>query len=957
VLSLWSASSRLVGAPAIEEAARDGVARAYFHPAEDELIGGWFARYLTVREGLLEVIEEPSRRVGPLRGLSEPAGGEGAENRARWRGFIAGYTAACLVVRVDRYLAETLAVDNAVQRKLNEGSLENRVPRKRYTRVFESLTAPDWGVAAGRRGGGGVAPDAGLRVARPTSACDAPRAMGAAEHGGGGSESKPPSTRSGETGLMRARIRLTRFAASFEASAGQTLPAPTPGMGRARSLLLVGLWGVFAMPALAAAVHHHLVHSPAAAMWVAAGLSMAGGIVVWPARRAWLPDPWTAAVWAVSTVLVGGIVLVQTSAPAFHGIPSHSGGDLGTHLMFYRQMTELGAATYRGMVAPYMQMMIADGLGVGAPLAVIDAVYDLATVVLIGGLAFASFVGWTVRIGGSSRPTAEASSISVPAFAAGGLATALVVLPLVSYYEQDGFLAQVVAAGPLLVGLCAYASARVRVVRVGVLMILAPALRYTYALNVGDVLLAAAVLVAIETREARQTGVDAQRVQLLSRLTLALGLAALVVYVPIYGRHDVPGGYVAVPIGPQARGLVALGLASLISRWLVRDANPSAGTQGRLALAGGLIVLIPGLILSIWIALDLPVDYYVRKYGFAGTIVAGTIAVPCSVRAVLAAAADQRAKTLGPSVAVVTLGLHGALDLAEHSRPHRGVVVERAPGATSVRHAGSFAEPAVIEVIRATLVRHDAAFGGLLTNRWPESQFTNAWLGEDAGRLQGQFVTHGMGLKGPSRGTTPLMAPGHCVFAYDPRGELPSGPNSGWPVGGRESAMQLVLDPAADCEPVEIVGQPDRAPTICARCYDDPPRYLYPFAPESGPYEIERSDDRPELPWRWTDGSAHVDYITSSYDAGRECEVYVNALGDRPFEILLDGERLGPGKVQRIPGKPLGSQHRFTIRSPVFVPAEVDPQVGDRRPLGVSLSHIELRCGAARPQRLRRTRF
>ncbi|MCP4897937.1 MAG: hypothetical protein GY906_13275 [bacterium] len=53
-----------------------------------------------------------------------------------------GYTSACLIVRLDQLLIEHVANHSNIQRKLNEGSPEHRIPRKQYTRIFESFTSP-----------------------------------------------------------------------------------------------------------------------------------------------------------------------------------------------------------------------------------------------------------------------------------------------------------------------------------------------------------------------------------------------------------------------------------------------------------------------------------------------------------------------------------------------------------------------------------------------------------------------------------------------------------------------------------------------------------------------------------------------------------------------------------------------------------------------------------------------
>ncbi len=110
------------------------IQRAVFRPDEEEELLVWFAHFLTVRNGLWEILGEVSR----------PVGGKTSRvlNTFGWRCFVLGYSAACLIVRLDQSLVERVATHKIVQRKLNEGSLRYRIGRKQFTAVFESFTDP-----------------------------------------------------------------------------------------------------------------------------------------------------------------------------------------------------------------------------------------------------------------------------------------------------------------------------------------------------------------------------------------------------------------------------------------------------------------------------------------------------------------------------------------------------------------------------------------------------------------------------------------------------------------------------------------------------------------------------------------------------------------------------------------------------------------------------------------------
>ena len=107
------------------------VERGAFRPTEDEAIGYWFARFLTVREGLWSVIDEV--RFVLDRPVSAP------KHQDEVRLFLIGYAALCLLIRLDRLLLFKVAEDSVIQRKLNEQFPEYRIPRKQFTRLYSAF--------------------------------------------------------------------------------------------------------------------------------------------------------------------------------------------------------------------------------------------------------------------------------------------------------------------------------------------------------------------------------------------------------------------------------------------------------------------------------------------------------------------------------------------------------------------------------------------------------------------------------------------------------------------------------------------------------------------------------------------------------------------------------------------------------------------------------------------------
>jgi len=125
---LIEAASQMQGDAPTEAQLAAIVDRGEFRPAEDETIGFWFARFLSIRESLWVVIEDVQAQ------LDKP------ENQLdELRYFLLGYSAACVLVRIDRLLLFKVADHSIIQRKLNEAFPEYRIPRKQYTKIFSAF--------------------------------------------------------------------------------------------------------------------------------------------------------------------------------------------------------------------------------------------------------------------------------------------------------------------------------------------------------------------------------------------------------------------------------------------------------------------------------------------------------------------------------------------------------------------------------------------------------------------------------------------------------------------------------------------------------------------------------------------------------------------------------------------------------------------------------------------------
>ncbi|MGK0270256.1 MAG: hypothetical protein ACI88H_000899 [Cocleimonas sp.] len=113
----------------------EAIQRGYFIPEEDDYLWSLVSRYLTIRLGFWELIEEMSAH------FSEDI--YNVKSVDDWRYFLIGYAACCQAVSMARLLIDHLAKHKLVQRKINEGSPQNRIPRKVFTSTYESLSDTD----------------------------------------------------------------------------------------------------------------------------------------------------------------------------------------------------------------------------------------------------------------------------------------------------------------------------------------------------------------------------------------------------------------------------------------------------------------------------------------------------------------------------------------------------------------------------------------------------------------------------------------------------------------------------------------------------------------------------------------------------------------------------------------------------------------------------------------------
>jgi len=134
-LSLTEALAKLSAEQPEQAVIQGAIKRGYFLPEEDDLVWSLISRFLTIRSGFWEIINDMSAH------FSDDI--ENVKTVDDWRHFLLGYASSCQAVRMARLLIDELASHKLVQRKINEGAPQHRIPPKVFTQVYKSLSDTD----------------------------------------------------------------------------------------------------------------------------------------------------------------------------------------------------------------------------------------------------------------------------------------------------------------------------------------------------------------------------------------------------------------------------------------------------------------------------------------------------------------------------------------------------------------------------------------------------------------------------------------------------------------------------------------------------------------------------------------------------------------------------------------------------------------------------------------------
>ena len=410
----------------------------------------------------------------------------------------------------------------------------------------------------------------------------------------------------------------------------------------------------------------------------------------------------------------------------FAGLTNYAGGDGGVHVALKDVFVHEAYNAYQGFVSMYALMYWIEAVARCNVFWSMCAVYYLG-VAFVAALPVIVGLAVLAPFDADRRAWRAGAAVLVVASLA---AAWWVVLPQQHYHQTDGFFPHLFGLIPLgfvwLIDTCV----RARLWRWSGLLLGVAFYRYTYGLNLGDILLALGVLLFADSFG---RGVPLVPRWLLRLAPLPLLFGARLVYVSLepllthfgwFVPYDIPTVQWAQAFAVVALGVALGGLARL------------PGDDGRVfrALRFPLVFsVMTGIVTQLAFALPPREPYYLLKYPIHAVVLAASalVVVAALVTARIVDGVQCR-RWLAPagfgflSMAAVIAASVGWTRTYEPFQPTFRERVFGKPPFTYNRPLGDVAAWLRIE---RTLARENKKFGGYLTSYWPMFNFMNAGLG------------------------------------------------------------------------------------------------------------------------------------------------------------------------------------------------------------------------------------
>ncbi len=516
---------------------------------------------------------------------------------------------------------------------------------------------------------------------------------------------------------------------------------------------------------------------------VATGLSLAPLLLYARRLRRPAPEAWRAALLGLSVGLLGAWVLYNRS---FLGTVAISGTpDAGHHARNLLEFLDVQPRVYGDSVLLYgfvawFRALPHAGLYVGFTVAFYATVAALLAFIVEDAARFAA-----TDLGPRGRLAALVGAAFLVSAAAYG-----VVLVQLHYYHAEGFYPQIYGLLVLLVVWTLDVRMEERPRKLFALAFGVLVFRHTYGLNLPDLLLALALVLAWD-RAWRATWT--RRVLRAGAVLVLIATAwrCVMLIAPYYLNW---GPF--VPYDLRALLVAELALVVLLAAAFVRG-DEATRRRVRLPLV---FAAINATFLLVAKQPERGPDYYYLKTYFQPFLLALLASVGVVLRP-LAAALD-RGRLAGSALVTAVLYAVAIAAGTYATRMWRDTFAARAWGAPPGSHLWPLVDMQAQVRIDRVLEAHRARFGGYLTSYYPTMNFMNAAMGYWNGGIAFYY------------GRAPDESPGHCVFWEG--GPVSEHLEPDYPQLARVRALDATTD--HECTSYAPRWAPSTRRTLCWRC-------------------------------------------------------------------------------------------------------------------------------------------
>jgi hypothetical protein len=409
--------------------------------------------------------------------------------------------------------------------------------------------------------------------------------------------------------------------------------------------------------------------------------------------------------------------------PFFSGLPSVGGGDAGNHVEWGRQFLQNEPKQYHGFVSFYALTYWLELVGFDSSFEVYRAAFYLTGILSVVLMCLMTHVATTQD---SKKELVFRTALVL---CVGFFTAQRIVFPVLHYLQAEGFYPQLAATPMLLLLLLGYSIPSSAIVRVSSLLIAVVLYRYSYGLNLADVLLVTSIVIGLEAKRER---VQFRR-QFFSLIACAALAGAIYAYWSLLSVVSLSGAVLSLRQPWLASGLLVLVASGYLARKAFIQVEGFESRSFRMLLFSSLLTIfgvgVPALY-YIFNAGQGPI-YYLQKYSYHSILLISwsiVLAVSSLAAKFISSANMRRALTpyLFLTVATAILGLwlvNTAL------QPIRVSFEQRARFTTAHSAIEPLADLEAWRVISETLQSSGSRFGGFITPSWPQSNFTNAEFG------------------------------------------------------------------------------------------------------------------------------------------------------------------------------------------------------------------------------------